>query len=518
MYPRKPLISTPSGLLLEAKLRTIDQDVHRCVGADSARSDACKTIPGGRFGRHPLSSTDTLETTQQSEEHTNQEHEAQEQGHDHAHEHRHGPTLNPDLTREVEIEIPADDVSRSFRGVVKRFQKQARIPGFRAGKVPESLIRSRYSDGIRQEVVESILPQYFRTAIDQKGLKPVSQPQVTDLHLEDGQPLKFKAVFEVMPEFSVEGYQNVKVPKTDTALTDAEFDAEIDRMRDGHSTMEPVTEDRPLAQGDWAQISFKGEVKTEATEGTEQPAAQPIDGQDVMVEIGGSNTLPAFNEALTGSKPGQELKFEVSYPEEFGERRLAGKTVAYDVEVKGIKKKIEPELNDEFAKQIGDYESIEDLKNKLREHLARDKQRRVQAETKDKLIDALVALFQFPVPESLVQSQIDTRLDRGLRALAAQGMRTEDMRKLDFARLREGQHPAAGAEVKASLILDKIADAEKVEVTDEDVDRELEILSLQTREPLETLRARLTNEGSLSRIREQLRRDKTGNLLYERLA
>jgi trigger factor len=461
-----------------------------------------------------LSSTETLDTTQQTGEQATPEQETQQ----HAHEHQHGPTLNPDLTREVEIEISADDVSRSFRTIVKRFQKQARIPGFRAGKVPESLIRSRFSEGIRQEVVESILPQHFRTAIDQKNLKPVSQPQVTDLHLEDGQPLKFKAVFEVLPEFSVDGYQSITVPKPDAALTDAELDAELDRVRDSRSTMEPVTEDRPLAHGDWAQISFKGEVKTEAAEGAEKPASQPVEGQDVMVEIGGSNTLPAFNEALTGSKPGQELKFEVSYPEDFGERRLAGKIVAYDVEVKGIKKKVEPELNDEFAKELGDYEGIEDFKSKLREHLAHDKERRLQAETRDNLVNALVAHFQFPVPESLVQNQIDARLDRGLRALAAQGMRTEDMRRLDFARLREGQHPAADAEVKATLILDKIAEAEKVEVTDEDVERELQIISLQTREPLETLRARLTNEGSLSRIREQLRRDKTGNLLYERLA
>src|ERR1700759_5242112 len=264
----------------------------RCMQKQFGRTDL--------EGTH-LSSTETLETMPQSEEQATHEHETQEHDHDHAHEHRHGPTLNPDLTREVEIEIPADDVSRSFRAATKRFQKQARIPGFRAGKVPESLIRSRFAEGIRQEVVESILPQHFRGAIDQKGLKPVSQPQVTDLQLEDGQPLKFKAVFEVMPEFSVDGYQSVTVPKPDTALTEAEFNAELDRMRDGHSTMEPVTEDRPLAQGDWAQISFKGDVKNGPAEGAEQPAAQPIEGQDVLVEIGGSNTLPAFDEALTGS-------------------------------------------------------------------------------------------------------------------------------------------------------------------------------------------------------------------------
>jgi trigger factor len=468
-----------------------------------------------------LSTTETLETTQQPEEHT---HESHEHAHDHE-GHQHGPTLNPDLVREVEIEVPADEVSRSFRSVVKRYQKQARIPGFRAGKVPESLIRTRFADGIRQDVVEGILPQHFRTAIEQKGLKPISQPQVTDLNLEDGQPLKFKAVFEVLPEFSIDGYQQVKVTKPDTALTEEEFNAELARVRDSRSTMEPVTDDRPLAVGDWAQISFRGDVKNEAVEPTEgseeaaaQPASQPIEGQDVVVEIGGKNTLPAFNDSLIGAKAGQELKFEVSYPEDFGERRLAGKSVSYDVEVKGIKKKVEPELNDEFAKELGEYEGIEDFKNKLREHLANDKQRRLQAETRDKLVDAMVAHYQFPVPESLVQNQIDARLDRGLRALAAQGMRTEDMRKLDFVRLREGQHPAAAAEVKASLILDKIAAAENVEVSDEDVERELQIISLQTREPLETLRSRLTNEGALSRIREQLRREKTGSILYERLA
>jgi trigger factor len=248
-----------------------------------------------------------------------------------------------------------------------------------------------------------------------------------------------------------------------------------------------------------------------------EAAAQPISGEDVMVEIGGQRTLAAFNEALRGAKPGQELKFEATYPEEFGEQRLSGKTVSYDVEVKSIKKRIQPELNDEFAKELGDYESMEDFKTKLREHLAADKERRVKGETQNKLTDALIAHYQFPVPESLVQNQIDARLERGLRALAAQGMRPEDMRKLDFARLREGQRDSAVAEVKATLILDKIADAEKVEVSDEELENELQMISLQTREPLESLQARLTNEGALTRIREQLRREKTANLLYERL-
>jgi trigger factor len=438
------------------------------------------------------------------------------EGHDHSHG---AATLNPECTREVEIEIPADEVSRSFRAVTKRYQKNARIPGFRSGKVPESLIRGRFAEQIRQDVMEAILPDHFRNAIAEKQLKPISQPQVTGIELEEGKPLRFKAAFEVVPEFSIDGYQDVKVEKEATELTDAEVDAELARIRDSRSTMEPVTEERALTDGDFAQISFTGTVQPAEIEGETSPAPQqPINGQDVMVQVGGPNTLDSFNAALRGAFMGQQLKFEVTYPEAFGERQLAGKRVAYDLEVKGIKKKIEPELNDDFAKELGQYESLADFTKQLREHMATDKQRRVQSENTNRLLDALVTRFEFPVPESLVQQQIDARLDRGLRALAAQGMRTEDMRNLDFDRLRAAQRPSATAEVKGSLLLDRIADAENVNVPEEDVERELQAVSLQLREPVDALRVRLTEDGSLARIRERLRREKMSALLYERLA
>ncbi len=450
-----------------------------------------------------------------------------EPGHDGAghegHEHAHvQPALNPECTREVEVEVPAEEVTKSFRTVLKKYQKLARIPGFRPGKVPETVLRSRFAGAIREEVVEAVVPAHFQTAIQQKGLRPVSRPQVTDLQLEEGQPLRFKAAFEIAPEFSVEGYQSVKVEKPDTELTDAEFDAELERIRDARSTLEDVTEERGLADGDWAQISFTGEVdgeNTQASEGGEatEKKPQPIEGKEVSVEIGGKDTVQAFTDALRGSKPGQELKFEVTYPGDFGQKRLAGKTVAYHVEVRGIRTKVLPELNDAFAKELGSYESLEDLKTKLREHLAADKKHRVLADARNRLLDALVAKFEFPVPESMVQSQIDTRLERGLRALAAQGMRTEDMRKLDFDRLREAQRESAASEVKGTLVLDRIADVENINVSDDELEHELQVISLQTREPVESLRERLTREGSLAAIREQLRREKTGSLLVERL-
>jgi trigger factor len=344
-----------------------------------------------------------------------------------------------------------------------------------------------------------------------------------DLQLLDGQPLKFKAAFEVSPDFTVAGYDAVKIAKPDVALTDEEFEAELDRVLDSHSTIEPVDEDRALADGDWAEIQFRGEFQELAqtvTEGGLEGAAkrEPVTGEDVLVEIGGKNTLAAFNEALRGSKSGQELKFEVDYPADFGEKKLAGQTVSYDVTVKGIKRKTYPERDDEFAKQLGDFESWSDFESKLREQASNRKKRALESQTKDKLLDEFVQKYQFPVPESFVQQQIDARLDRGLRALAAQGMTPDAMRKLDFGHLREAQRDQALNEVKASMILDKIAEAENVAVSDEDLERELLLLSIQSREPLDSLRDRLQKEGGLERMREQLRREKTAGVLYEKLA
>jgi trigger factor len=447
--------------------------------------------------------------------------------HDHAgHEHHHhepAPTLNPDLTRSIEVEAPAADVDKAFRQVTRRYAKMARIPGFRAGKVPESLIKSRFAKEVRQEVLESLVSDKFRHALEEQHLNPVSQPQVSELQLFEGQPLKFKATFEVLPDVNIDGYDAITVQRPDAAVTDEEYQAELDAVLDHHATVEPVEEDRPLADGDWAEISFKGNVQdlaqTVTEEGVENKTAQPeLTGEDALLEIGGKHTVQAFTEALRGAKVGQELTFEASYPAEFGDARLAGKTVSYDVTVKAIKKKNYPERDEEFAKQLGNYESWSDFETKMREHIATRKKNSLETQARDKMLDELITKFQFPVPETFVQQQIDARLERGLRALAQQGMSADAMRQLDFERLRGAQRDQAVNEVKASLLLDKIAERENVTISDEDVERELLMLSIQQREPLETLRKRLTEDGSLNRIREQMRREKTGSLLFDKLA
>ena len=472
-----------------------------------------------------LSQTEATEiqgTLESPEEGAHTHDESHEHTHEHEH-HHHAPTMNPELKREIEVEAGAEEVSKSFRSVIKRYGKLARIPGFRAGKVPESLIRSKFAKEIRQEVLEGLVSERFRRAIDEQKLRPVSEPQLQDLQLTDGQPLRFKAAFEVMPQIDLSGYESIKVPKPDAALSDEEYDAELNRVLEGHATVEPVEEDRPLVDGDWADITFTGQVKelaqTVGEEGLDtSEKSAPITGDDVLIEIGGKNTLPAFTEALRGTKPGQELTFEVVYPADFGEARLAGQTVGYDVTVKAIKRKNFPERDAEFAKQLGPYESFEEFEAKLREHTEERKRTNLDNRAKDKMLEELIARFQFPVPESFVQQQIEARLDRGLRALAQQGMTPEDMRKLDFGRLREAQRDQAINEVKASMILDKIAEAENVEVSEDDFDRELLMLSIQSREPLETLRERLSRDGGLDRIREQMRRERAGSVLYEKLA
>jgi len=454
-------------------------------------------------------------------EHTHEDHAGHDHSHDHDHQHEPQATLNPELMREIAVEVDADTVSKSFRKVVKKYQKLARIPGFRVGKVPESVIKSRFSKEVRQEVLEELVSERFRLAIEDQKLAPVSQPQLTNLMLADGAPLQFKAAFEIKPEIDVTGYETVEVTKPDTALTDVEYAAELARVIDQHGTVEPVEEDRPLVDGDWAEIEFKGEVQDLAQvvgDETPKPAQEPITGEDVLIEVGGANTLVAFTDALRGSKAGQEMAFEVTYPADFGEPRLAGQTVKYDVKVKAIKKKVYPEKDEEFAALLGDYSSWQDFEDKLREHSAGRKKDALENQARDQMVEQFIARFQFPVPETFVQQQIDARLERGLRALAQQGMKPEDMRKLDFGRLREAQRDQAVNEVKASLILDKLAEIEGIKVTDDELERELFMASLQAREPIETMKARMTEDGSIERMREQMTREKTGTILYEKLA
>ncbi|HZU44524.1 MAG TPA: trigger factor [Terriglobales bacterium] len=411
--------------------------------------------------------------------------------------------------REIQVEVPADVVTRQTESLVQKYQKMARLPGFRRGHVPATIIRQRFAEDIKTEVVEALIPQYFRQETEKQHLVPVSQPRVSDLHLHEGEPLRFKASFEVMPEIEVAGYKEVRAEKPEITVTDDEVNEAINSLREQHATFTSV-EGRPLADHDFAQISLQGTPK--------EVGGKPVNMDDILVEVAGPNTMPEFTENLRGANPGDQRTFDVHYPDDFSDQRLAGKTFTYTVNVKSIKQKNLPELNDDFAKELGEFASFDELKTRVRESLLSDKQRTSEREAKDKLMDELVKRNPFPVPDALVEHQIDLRLERGLRALAAQGMRAEDMKKMDLARLRAGQRDNALQDVKAGLILDRIADAEKIEVEEEEVNKEIEALASQSKQTAEAIRARLTRDGALDRIRNRIRNEKTLDFLYHQSA
>jgi trigger factor len=422
--------------------------------------------------------------------------------------------------REIQVEVPAEEVARETDKIVQNMQKVARLPGFRQGKVPPTVIRSRFADEIKSEVVDHLVPRYIREEAERQKLAPVSPPRVTDLHLHEGEPLRFKATFEVLPEIEVSGYQDIRVPKPDTTVSEPEIEESLNRVREEHATYTAV-EGRTLADGDFAQVSFTGKPKRPAG-GPEDapggPVEKPVQVDDVMVEVGGTNTVREFSDNLRSASPGDNRTFEVTYPEDFSDERLAGKTFEYTVAVKAIKQKQLPELNDDFAKEIGEFSSMDEVRQRIREGMEHEKRHAAEREGKEKILDELIQRHDFEVPESLVEHQIDVRLERGLRALAAQGMRAEDMKKMDFTRLRAGQREGAVRELKSSLLLDRIADTEGIRVGDEEIDREIQALAEQSKQSPEAIRARLTREGALDRIRNRIRNDKALDFLYEKAA
>lgn len=411
--------------------------------------------------------------------------------------------------REIEIEVPADEVTRETETLIQKYQKLARLPGFRRGHVPASIIRQRFSQDIQNDVVDALIPRYFRKEADKLGVRPVSAPRVTDLHLHQGEPLRFKASFEVLPEITVQGYKELRAERADTAVSDEDVENSLQGLRERHATFSSV-EGRALADGDFAQVSLDGKPK--------DGEGKPVHMDDVLVEVAGKNTMPEFTQNLRGASTGEERSFDVTYPEDFSDKRLAGKVFAYTVKVLALKSKALPELNDEFARELGEFTSLDDVRTQIRQGMEAERKHEAEHSAKEKLVDELVQRNAFEVPEALVERQIDLQLERGLRALAAQGMREEDLKKMDLQRLRAGQRERALHEVRASLLLEKVAEEEKIEVNDAEVDREVESLAQQTKQTAEAVRARLTRDGALDRIRSRIRAEKTLDFLYQQSA
>jgi trigger factor len=400
--------------------------------------------------------------------------------------------------RELDLEIPADEVTKKLESVAREFARVARVPGFRPGKAPVSLIRRRFADDIKGEVVQSLVPERVEKAVSEQKLTPVSQPQVEKLDFTEGQPLKFRAVFEVLPEFDLANYKDLDLEMPAMDVTDDDVTKEIESLRERAAAFAPV-EGRPAENGDYVQLKIMG---------TPEGGGEPIQADSVLCHIGAEETMEPFNDNLRGANTGDHKNFDVAYPADYPDAKLAGKNYHYAVEVLGIKNKKLPELNDEFAKDVSDAATLDELKTKIREGLEHQRDHKHKELLREKVLAAVVKLHDFPVPESLVQHQMDVRLERVVRSLAAQGVDPRAV-NVDWVTLRSRQQERASDDVKAELIVDRIATAENIDITDEEVNHELEHAASHSGESAAAIHARLTKQGTLDRMKAKLRSDKT---------
>jgi trigger factor len=400
--------------------------------------------------------------------------------------------------RELELEIPAEEVSKASEKVAKEFAKMARVPGFRPGKAPISLIKRRFAEDIKSEVLQNLVPETVEKAVAEQELTPVSQPQVDKLEFKEGEPVKFRASFDVLPEFTLANYKSLEIEMPEMNLTDEDVNKALAEMQQRAAAFTPV-EGRSVENDDFVQVKLHG---------TPEGGGEPLDAESVLCHVGAEETMEPFNENLRGANVGDHKDFDVNYPADYPDAKLAGKLFHYSVDVLGIKTKKLPELNDEFAKDVSDATSLDELKTKIKESLEHERDHRQKDLQREKVIGELVKLHDFPVPESLVEHQMDVRLERVVRSLAQQGVDPRAV-NVDWVTLRRRQEDRAKDDVKAELVIDRIATEEKIDVTDEEVDHELEHMAGHSGESAEVLRARLTKQGALDRMKAKLRSDKT---------
>src|SRR5438105_5170551 len=400
--------------------------------------------------------------------------------------------------RELELEIPAEEVTKKIESVAKEFARLANVPGFRRGKAPVSLIRRKFAEDIKGEVLQSLVPERVEKAVAEQKLTPVSQPQVDKLDFNEGQPLKFRAIFEVLPEFELGSYKGLELEMPTKDITEEDVSKALEEMRERAAACAPV-EARAIEDGDFAEVKLLG---------TPEGGGDPLQAESVLCHSGAEETMEPFNTNLKGANAGDHKNFDVEYPADYPDPKLAGKKFHYAVDVLGIKTKKLPEMNDDFAKDVSDAKTLDELKKKVRESLEHERDHRHKELLHEKVLAELVKKHDFPVPESLAEHQMDVRLQRVVRSLAAQGVDPRAV-NVDWVALRHRQEDRARDDVKAELIIDRIATAENIDVSEEDVTRELEHMAGHSNESAEAWRARVTKQGTLDRMRAKLRGDKT---------
>lgn len=403
------------------------------------------------------------------------------------------------------IEIPVDEVRREAETVTAQYGRVARIPGFRPGHAPSSLIRNRFRDDIKNEVVQALVPKFFKTAVEDRKLSVVGQPSFEELKFEEDKPLTIKATFEVYPTFELKEYKGLEAEEEPKTVADAEINQALGRMQEDAATFEPVL-DRPAQDGDFLDVSYSGHD-------TKDARSQPIESREAVLNLGGEGTVTGFTENLRGTKAGDVREFDIDYPEDYPQKSLAGKTYRYRVEIRNVNKKVLPEIDDELAKSVSELGTLDELKGKIRNDLQEIRRQEAETAAKRKLMDRLLADHQFPVPGLLVEAQLDHRLENTVSQLLSRGIDPRNM-ELDWRKIRQDSRPEAEQDVRGALILEKIAEAEKIEVSEEEVDEAVREMAKGRTESAAALKTRLTRDGTLDRIHSSRRNQKALDIVY----
>jgi trigger factor len=414
--------------------------------------------------------------------------------------------------KEIKIEIDPAQIRSAYDRVSAQYSKAATIPGFRPGHAPTSVVRTRYKSEIRTEVLRELLPDAVNDAIIEHNLHAIGEPNVeldnnAAIERLGEEPLTLKVGVEVLPEIKLDAYKGLEVTRRKRPIADAEVDKMIDNLRDASASLQPV-EDRPSQLGDTVTINARGKF-------LDEPEAEEIKVDDVEVVIGGPGVQQEFTDNLTGVNADDSRTFQVDYPADFTSPGLAGKRVEYTTEVTSVRQKELPEVDEEWVKSLGgDFESVDDFKTKVREDLEARATAESEHNLRDEVIRKLLDAHPFEVPESLVEQQTQTRLQTVVRQMMSRGIdpRNED---LNWDTAREELKGQAEEDVRSSMLLDKIAETENIDVTDEEIDAEIESIASASRQTKEQVRAALTKNGGERSIAHRLRTRKALELLVE---
>ena len=401
------------------------------------------------------------------------------------------------VKKRLSIEVPPEEVEQETAGVVRSFSKKARIPGFRPGKTPASVIQSRFAKEIREEVQDNLIRTCFMTAARERGLNPIADPALEDVKFERGEPLSFKVTFEVLPEFEVRDYREIEVSRPSTQVPPAEVDqslAELQVARVRHI----YEEGREAEEGDIVVVDVQGTPEE----------GEAFSRERTQVVIGAKENLPEFNEHLVGVKEGDEKEFPVQYPEGYPGKELSGKRVDFRLQVKEVKRRELPDLDDEFAKDLGDFAGMDELRSRVEEDLQARKKHEAENKVREALLDKVLLQNAIVLPEVLTESEIRHRMEEIVRGMMNQGIDPKNS-KVDWEQMRKQQEDPARKSVHARLVLDAIAKAEGLEVDRRVVDERLRQEAQRMDETPENLREQLNKGSGMQALKNQLLREST---------